>query len=196
MVYDFTDIDNITFVDYVNNRNFSIAYDEELIRPPTEAGDIGPEQMTFVPGNIYGEALLLVSNPQSASVTMYAVDCGPSIQETKPFTLYGIQISFIILIVVVIALIIVSVFVICLGYKHCAENKHADEAEKENQPQKHSQEKKQNATEETCDFILQTGHVSTIDIKPNGTDIANNIVFLDDEAMVTRDTMSMVVRNE
>jgi len=80
MVYDFTDIDNVVFADYVNNRNFSAnfseAMEEALIRPPDNAGDIGPEHLKFIPGYHYGEALLLVSNPQSASITMYRVDCG------------------------------------------------------------------------------------------------------------------------
>merc|ERR1711879_120005 len=69
----------------VNNRNFSAnfseAMEEALIRPPDNAGDIGPEHLKFVPGDHYGEALLLVSNPQSASITMYRVVCGDS-----PFT--------------------------------------------------------------------------------------------------------------
>ena len=74
--YDFTDIENITFADYYNNRNFSLEYDDSG-RPPQEAGDIGPEQMRWIDGDIYGnDPLLVVSNPQSASVTMYRIDCG------------------------------------------------------------------------------------------------------------------------
>lgn len=73
--YDFTDIDNIVFADYVNNRNFSFDYDDDF-RPPEEAGDIGPEQLRFIPESKYGAPLLVVSNPQSASVTMYRIDCG------------------------------------------------------------------------------------------------------------------------
>ena len=75
MAYDFTDIDNITFVDYVNNRDFNMEWDED-VRPPEGAGDIGPEQIRFVPEQYYGEPLLVVSYPQSASVTMYRIDCG------------------------------------------------------------------------------------------------------------------------
>jgi len=86
ITYDFTDIDNITYVDYVNNRNFSANFSEEMeeagIRPPENAGDIGPEHLKFVPDNIYGEALLVVSNPQSASITMYSVDCGDAPRTT------------------------------------------------------------------------------------------------------------------
>jgi len=82
IAYDFTDIDNITYVEYVNNRNFSANFSEEMEeagkRPPENAGDIGPEHLKFVPDDVYGEALLLVSNPQSASITMYSVDCGDS----------------------------------------------------------------------------------------------------------------------
>jgi len=85
IAYDFTDIDNITYVQYVNNRNFSANFTEEMeeagIRPPENAGDIGPEHLKFVSDDVYGVALLLVSNPQSASITMYSVDCGDS-----PFT--------------------------------------------------------------------------------------------------------------
>ena len=73
--YDFSDIDNITFADYTNNRNFSLVYNDS-VRPPEAAGDIGPEQMRWIDGDIYGEPLLVVSNPQSASVTMYRIDCG------------------------------------------------------------------------------------------------------------------------
>ena len=76
MVYDFTDLDDIVFADYVNNRNWTANYSNEEVRPPENAGDIGPEQMRFIPGDIYGEALLVVSNPQSASITMYRIDCG------------------------------------------------------------------------------------------------------------------------
>jgi len=78
IVYDFTDIDDIVFVDYVNSRNFSANYPEEMEdqRPPENAGDIGPEQMRFIPEDIYGEPLLVVSYPQSASIAMYRIDCG------------------------------------------------------------------------------------------------------------------------
>jgi len=77
MVYDFTDIDDIIFVDYANPRNFSyMGYTNDSVRPAEAAGDIGPEQMRFVPGEVYGEPLLVMSHPQSASVAMYKVDCG------------------------------------------------------------------------------------------------------------------------
>merc|ERR1719153_1111882 len=77
MVYDMTDMDNIVFADYANSRNLSyMGYTNDTKRPAEAAGDIGPEQMRFVPGEVYGEPLLVVSHPQSASVAMYRVDCG------------------------------------------------------------------------------------------------------------------------
>merc|ERR1712154_666533 len=82
-----TNIDDIVFVGYVNNRNFSLVYNETM-RPPEEAGDIGPEQMRWIDGEHYGEPLLVVSHPQSASITMYRIDCGesPFITTTKMVT--------------------------------------------------------------------------------------------------------------
>ena len=85
MAYEFTDIDDVVFAGYVNNRNFSANFSEAMeeagIRPPDNAGDIGPEHLKFIPSDHYGEALLLVSNPDSASITMYRVDCGDAANE-------------------------------------------------------------------------------------------------------------------
>eukprot|EP00484_Ammonia_sp_Unknown_P013020 CAMPEP_0197074234 /NCGR_PEP_ID=MMETSP1384-20130603/211006_1 /TAXON_ID=29189 /ORGANISM="Ammonia sp." /LENGTH=606 /DNA_ID=CAMNT_0042513075 /DNA_START=51 /DNA_END=1871 /DNA_ORIENTATION=+ len=77
MVYDATFIDDgiVSFVEYVNNRDWNVTVPKDT-RAPEEAGDFGPEQMRFVPENVYGTAYLMVANADSASVTAYTVDCG------------------------------------------------------------------------------------------------------------------------
>ncbi|MEL6319997.1 MAG: choice-of-anchor I family protein [Cyanobacteria bacterium J06626_14] len=70
MVYDITDPANSSFVDYVNNRDFS--GDAEA----GTAGDLGPEGLTFIPADDSpnNEALLAVSNEVSGTTTLYQVE--------------------------------------------------------------------------------------------------------------------------
>lgn len=67
MVYDISHPYRPTFVTYVNNRDFSV--DEES----PQAGDLGPEGLTFVAAkdSPNGQALLIVSNEVSGTLTVF-----------------------------------------------------------------------------------------------------------------------------
>jgi 2',3'-cyclic-nucleotide 2'-phosphodiesterase (5'-nucleotidase family) len=69
IVYDITDPAAPTFVDYVNNRDFSADAESP------EAGDLGPEGLVFIPAadSPTGQPLLVVSNEVSGTVTTYGV---------------------------------------------------------------------------------------------------------------------------
>jgi len=69
MVYDITDPTQPSFVEYINNRDFSIDADAP------GHGDLGPEGLVFVPASESpnGGALLIVSNEVSSTVTTYQV---------------------------------------------------------------------------------------------------------------------------
>jgi 2',3'-cyclic-nucleotide 2'-phosphodiesterase (5'-nucleotidase family) len=69
MVYDITDPTSPSFVEYVNNRDFS----KDVDAPGH--GDSGPEGLVFVPASESpnNTALLIVSNEVSSTVTTYAV---------------------------------------------------------------------------------------------------------------------------
>ncbi len=72
MVYDITDPAAPTFVEYVNNRDFSV----DATAP--EAGDLGPEGLVFIPGadSPTGQPLLVTANEVSGTVTVYGVGGG------------------------------------------------------------------------------------------------------------------------
>ncbi|WP_306369454.1 choice-of-anchor I family protein [Nocardiopsis sp. CC223A] len=71
MIYDVTDPADASFVDYVNNRDFSA-------EPGTpEALDLGPEGLTFIPAGdspIPGTPVLVVANEVSGTTTLFRVD--------------------------------------------------------------------------------------------------------------------------
>ncbi|MGQ4268389.1 choice-of-anchor I family protein [Nocardiopsis changdeensis] len=71
MIYDVTDPAGASFVDYVNNRDFSA-------EPGTpEALDLGPEGLTFIAAGdspIPGTPLLAVANEVSGTTTLFRVD--------------------------------------------------------------------------------------------------------------------------
>lgn len=69
MIYDVTDPANASFVNYVNNRDFT--GDAEL----NDAGDLGPEGLLFVPGkdSPNGEPLLVVANEVSGTTTVFQI---------------------------------------------------------------------------------------------------------------------------
>merc|ERR1712019_147535 len=81
-VFDITGLDdgNAEFVQYFNNQNYTIEFEEDT-RPPETAGDIGPEQLRFIDESVYGEPLLFVAYPESSSVTIYSVDCGEGVDD-------------------------------------------------------------------------------------------------------------------
>lgn len=70
MIYDISDPNAPTFIDYINDRDFSVA--------PEEQSDLGPEGFAFVPAedSPNGEPLLVVASEVSGSLTVYAVRSG------------------------------------------------------------------------------------------------------------------------
>ncbi|WES63195.1 choice-of-anchor I family protein [Microbacter sp. GSS18] len=69
MVYDITEPASAAFVTYVNNRDFSV--DAES----SEAGDLGPEGLAFIPASASptGDPLLAVGNEVSGTTTLFAI---------------------------------------------------------------------------------------------------------------------------
>jgi hypothetical protein len=69
MIYDITDPNNVSFVTYVNNRDFS--GDAEA----GTAGDLGPEGLIFIPASESptGNDLLVISNEVSGTTTVYEI---------------------------------------------------------------------------------------------------------------------------
>ena len=70
MIYDVTDPSKASFVQYVNNRDFSAATDS------AEAKDLGPEGLVFVSAedSPNGKPLLIVANEVSGTTTFYEID--------------------------------------------------------------------------------------------------------------------------
>lgn len=70
MVYDITEPTSPVFVDYVNNRDFSVD-------PATAetAGDLGPEGVIFIDAkdSPTSDPMLVVANEVSGTVTLYAI---------------------------------------------------------------------------------------------------------------------------
>ncbi|MEM0939129.1 MAG: choice-of-anchor I family protein [Bacteroidota bacterium] len=81
MVYDITEPTQPVFVEYINNRDFSLEVVEE------GHGDLGPEGLVFVPASESPNnvALLIVSNEVSSTVTTYQV--GETLPAPNVFTL-------------------------------------------------------------------------------------------------------------
>lgn len=73
-VFDVTDPAHATYVSYVNNRNFSVSA-EATPEKLAEAGDLGPEGLTFVAASDSptGSPLLAVGNEVSGTTTFYDV---------------------------------------------------------------------------------------------------------------------------
>jgi len=75
MVYDVSNPAEPSFVTYENNRNFSSLLDFSLPSDLAQAGDLGPEGVTFIKAedSPYGVPLLAVASEVSGSVTVYAI---------------------------------------------------------------------------------------------------------------------------
>ena len=74
-VYDVTTPAEAKFVTYVNNRDFSVSYDEDDVAATTLAGDLGPEGLAFVPAadSPIDDALLIAGNEVSGTTTVFSV---------------------------------------------------------------------------------------------------------------------------
>ena len=75
MIYDVTEPAESFFVDYVNNRDFSVPNDA-LATDPAAAGDLGPEGFRFISEDdspIKDTPLLLVANESSGTTTVYEI---------------------------------------------------------------------------------------------------------------------------
>ncbi|MBK5930319.1 choice-of-anchor I family protein [Halochromatium salexigens] len=86
MVYDITEPAEASFVNYINNRDFSV--EAELADGSTnpEVGDLGPEGITFIAAedSPNGQPLLAVSNEVSGTTTMYAIESDEEPEALKP----------------------------------------------------------------------------------------------------------------
>ncbi|MGK7918669.1 MAG: choice-of-anchor I family protein, partial [Trichodesmium sp.] len=91
MVYDVSDPNKPRFVEYLNNRDFSVEFDtdEDGDPDPTQeqleaAGDLGPEGFAFVSpeDSPNGEALLIVGNEISGTTTIYEFTANQTIRGT------------------------------------------------------------------------------------------------------------------
>ena len=71
MIYNISDISAPYFVNYVNNRDFSV---EDVTTP--EVGDLAPEDIVYIPAedSPTGEALVVVANEISGTVTIYGAE--------------------------------------------------------------------------------------------------------------------------
>lgn len=74
IIYDVTDVNNVTFANYINYRNFDA--DPES----SEAGDLGPECVLFIPAadNSTSSPLVVVANEVSGSISVFEVKENPT----------------------------------------------------------------------------------------------------------------------
>ncbi len=76
-VFDITDPAASFFVTYVNNRDFSVSVEDadDKAAALTQAGDLGPEGLAFIPASSSpnGAALLAVANEVSGTTTLFAI---------------------------------------------------------------------------------------------------------------------------
>ena len=78
MVYDITEPEQTVFVQYINNRDFSLPNTPEALTTT----DLGAEGLHFIPAadspDAEGRALLLVGNEVSGTTTVFAIDAVPA----------------------------------------------------------------------------------------------------------------------
>lgn len=78
MVYDVSNPQAARFVQYINRRDFSVQFDEDLTDETAgAAGDLGPESLVVIPADqspIAGVPLLAVGNEVSGTTTLYRID--------------------------------------------------------------------------------------------------------------------------
>ncbi|WP_293822194.1 choice-of-anchor I family protein [uncultured Corynebacterium sp.] len=74
-VYDVTTPTEAKFVTYVNNRDFSVGYNEDDVAATALAGNLGPEGLAFVPAadSPTDDALLIAGNEVSGTTTVFSV---------------------------------------------------------------------------------------------------------------------------
>ncbi|MEE6287006.1 choice-of-anchor I family protein [Georgenia sp. MJ173] len=84
VVYDITEPSDARFVTYLNNRDFSVSMEDVVDAEPgddavqaalSQAGDLGPEGVTFIPAAASGNGLplVVVGNEVSGTTTIFAV---------------------------------------------------------------------------------------------------------------------------
>ncbi|MGK9221610.1 MULTISPECIES: choice-of-anchor I family protein [unclassified Microbacterium] len=85
IAYDISDPASPAYVTYVNNRDFSVSAADDIEAAPerqaeilSQAGDLGPEGLDFIPASASptGKPLLAVGNEVSGSTTLYTIDDG------------------------------------------------------------------------------------------------------------------------
>jgi len=86
-VYDITDIYDVMFLQYLNNRDFEdeTLYFDEDERPLSGAGDVGMKQLLFMEQDLDDDTtvpLLMSVHDISSSVTVYAVNCASTMIST------------------------------------------------------------------------------------------------------------------
>ena len=80
MVFDISDPSNVDFLQYINNRDFSIDDIEGSVTGDGAVGDIGPESIVFIPAADNPNSstdLLAVSNEVSGTVSLYTFATPP-----------------------------------------------------------------------------------------------------------------------
>ena len=76
MTFDLSDPENPRYVDYFNNRDFTIEdVESEIEGGSTAVGDLGPEGLVFIreDDSPIGVPLLVVGNKISGSTTVYSL---------------------------------------------------------------------------------------------------------------------------
>jgi len=75
MVYDITLPETPRFVSFATSRNFDVDFDGDVASELSEAGDLGPESVVFIPASESptGQALLVMGNEISGTTALYSV---------------------------------------------------------------------------------------------------------------------------